>query len=576
MTPEPDDLRLWRERQRSGKPTPWEELGIRLLEDDEVPELLDDSYLTEDDLADPGIRANVRAMAETNALITWVAEEDGERAYGYWHGPAGAAAAAEKPADGAATGAALVSLDTEGQYMMLAGRTLTEALCAEAAEYEDEAFAALVGRARELAAETDAELAASLVTGETIAELWNPAVEGPGRYRDARYRALLQEEPGEEAGDPDPAADPALDPAADPAPALVASPEPSELPEDLLRWRARAAAGETAPWDRFGVRFLAEGELPGEVARSEAHAAESGVERDRIEAEATRATAELATWVLESDEGVALGYWYGPEGASIDTAQIALLEPSEWFDAVRGRTLTDAMCLAFGEYEDELIAPLARECRALGFEVTADAYDDFPEPEGDGPSTYRYEFKKQLGERARAARIAAAEAAAEERARRSAAAPKSEAAITGELPTLIAALGHGADDAEAQAALALFGPPFERSQYPVGGVTRTYYVAERKHAELIFEDGVFEDARIWIRGSEERGAYARPEGLVDGVGPDTTRELILERFGTPEWSNDHADRFWIAEDAPNRVFVRFEYVDGRVADISVTRESPEQ
>ncbi|GAB2558277.1 hypothetical protein GCM10027033_14370 [Leucobacter ruminantium] len=567
--PEPEDLRLWRERQRAGLPTPWEDAGIRLLEDDEVPELLDDSYLTEDDLAEPGIRANVRAMAETNALIAWVAEEDGERAYGYWNGPADPSAAAEEQADGgAASGPALVSLDTEGQYMMLAGRTLTEALCAEAAEYEDGNFAALVARARGLAAETDAGLAASLVTGEAIAELRNPAIEGPGRYRDARYAALRQEDSGEGAEEPDPAPDP--------VPAPTAPPAPSELPEDLLRWRARAAAGETAPWDRFGVRFLAEAELPSEVVRSEARAAESGVERDRIEAEATRATTELATWVLESDDGVALGYWHGPEGTPTDAAPLALLEPSEWFDAVRGRTLTDAMCLAFGEYEDELIAPLARECRALGFEVAADAYDDFPEPQTDGPSTYRYEFKKRLEERARTAGIEAAEAAAEERARRSAMAPRAEAVVTGELPTLIAALGHGADDAEAQAALALFGPPFERSQYPVGAVTRTYYVAERKHAELIFEDGVLEDVRIWVRGSDERGAYARPEGLIDGVGPDTTREQILERFGTPEWSNAHADRFWTAEDAPNRVFVRFEYVDGQVSDISLTRESPEQ
>lgn len=571
---DPEDLRLWRERQRSGEPTPWDDLGIRLLEDDEAPELLDDSYLTEDDLADPGIRANVRAMGETNALIRWVAEADGERAYGYWNGPASPSGAGERAegrdAGGAESGQVLVSLDSEGQYMMLAGRTLTEALCAEGAEYADGAFAALVARARELAAETDPALADSLVACETIAELRNPAVEGPGRYRDARYAALRQADPGEAAEGPAPAPDPASDPAP------TEPHEPTDLPQDLLRWRARAAAGESAPWDRFGVRFLAAGELPGEVARSEADAAESGVERERIDAEATRATAELATWVVESGDGVALGYWHGPEGTSAGAAQIALLEPSEWFDAPRGRTLTDAMCLAFGEYEDELIAPLARECRALGFEVTADAYDDFPEPEADGPRTYRYEFKQHLEARARAATVEAARAAAEERARRSAAAPKSEAVVTGDLLTAIAALGHGADDAETRAVLALFGPSFERSQYPVGAVTRTYYVAERKHAELIFEDGLFEDVRIWIRSSEERGAYARPEGLIDGVGPDTTREQILERFGTPEWSNDRTDRFWIAEDLPNRVFVRFEYVDGRVADISATREAPER
>lgn len=564
-TEPPADLRLWRERQRAGLPTPWDDFGIRLLETDEQPELLDDSYLTEDDLADPAVRANVFAMAETNALIVWVAEEDGERAYGYWDGPPGESS----------PGPVLVALDTEGEYMTLPGRTLTEALCADAVRFEDdeeEAYAALVARSRELVSETDPALAAAMIEGETRAELWNPVVHGPGRYRETRYTALLQEARGEGREDPDPAADP--DPAPDPAERPLV-PEPSEFPEDLLRWRERAAAGETAPWDRFGVRFLAEGELPGEVARSEAFAVETGDERDRIDAEATRATAELATWVVESDDGVALGYWHGVEGTPIDAAQIVLLERPDWFSAVRGRTLTDAMCIAFADIEDEVIAPLAAECRALGFEVAADAYADFPEPETDDPRTYRYQFKKQLDERARAAKIEAAKAAAEERARLSAAAPRSAAVVTGELPTIIAALGHGVDDAEGQSVLALFGPPFERSQFPNGASTRTYYVAERNHAELIFEDGVFKACMIRIRSSEEHGAYGRPEGLIDGVGPDTTREQILERFGTPEWSNANADRFWIAGDAPSRVFVRFEYVDGVLGKISVTGETAE-
>lgn len=50
---------------------------------------------------------------------------------------------------------------------------------------------------------------------------------------------------------------------------------------------------------------------------------------------------------------------------------------------------------------------------------------------------------------------------------------------------------------------------------------------------------------------------------------------MLARFGEPEWSNDHADRFWIAADTPGNVFLRVEYVDGRVVEVSVTHEAAE-
>ena len=135
---------------------------------------------------------------------------------------------------------------------------------------------------------------------------------------------------------------------------------------------------------------------------------------------------------------------------------------------------------------------------------------------------------------------------------------------------MIAALGHGGEDAELQAALALFGPPFERSEFAVDPVTRTYYVGAEKHVDLILEDGIFIAAMIWIRADDDHGAHARPDALIDGVGPDTTRTQILDRFGQPAWSNDDADRFWIAADAPSKVFVRFEYGAVGVVKISVS------
>ena len=184
----PSDLLLWRARQRSGDQLPWDDLGIRFLEDDDLPALLDTSYLDEDDLADPGIRANVAAMAETNALIVWVAEEEDGAVFGYWAGPDGL------PVPHGFADAVVVTLDTEGQYMVLPGRNITEALCAHASDFDDDAFVRLAARARDLAAETDAETAADLIEADALAALPTRAIEGPGRFRDVRFTALRAQE----------------------------------------------------------------------------------------------------------------------------------------------------------------------------------------------------------------------------------------------------------------------------------------------------------------------------------------------------------------------------------------------
>ncbi|HWU30822.1 MAG TPA: hypothetical protein VN041_17205, partial [Microbacterium sp.] len=212
----PSDLLLWRARQRSGDPLPWDDLGIRFLEDDDLPALLDTSHLDEDDLADPGIRANVAAMAETNALIVWVAEEEDGAVFGYWAGPDG------PPVHDGFADAMVVTLDTEGQYMALPGRNITEALCAHASDFDDDAFVALAVRARELAAETDAATAADLIEADALAALPTRAIEGPGRFRDALFTARRAQEEDHGEG---------RDPKATPH-APIPTPSLSELPPD--------------------------------------------------------------------------------------------------------------------------------------------------------------------------------------------------------------------------------------------------------------------------------------------------------------------------------------------------------
>lgn len=169
----PEDLTLWRRRQADGHPNPWSE-GLRLLGEDEQPAALDTGYLSAEDLANPDIAANVRAIADTAALITWVAEDGDEgQAFGYWRGPVNLPLS-EAP---------VVSLDNEGQFQLLAGATLSEVLCSEYGQWSDDGYPGLAAACRELGVEVGAE--------DPI-DLPEPSVSPrPDGFHEARYRELL-------------------------------------------------------------------------------------------------------------------------------------------------------------------------------------------------------------------------------------------------------------------------------------------------------------------------------------------------------------------------------------------------
>ncbi|MEU7481771.1 hypothetical protein AB0A63_37745 [Lentzea sp. NPDC042327] len=171
----PEDLVVWRRRQDAGQPNPWSE-GLRLLADDERPAALDTGYLTAADLANPDVAANTRAIEETAALVTWVAEDEDEgRAFGYWRGPG------HLPL----TAAPVVVLDNEGQFELLRGSSLSEALSDEYGQWADDGYAGVVARCRAEGVP---------ISADDPDDLPEPAVSPtPDEHHGARYRALLAE-----------------------------------------------------------------------------------------------------------------------------------------------------------------------------------------------------------------------------------------------------------------------------------------------------------------------------------------------------------------------------------------------
>jgi hypothetical protein len=145
---------------------------IRLLQPGQTHPLLSHDYLTDADRANPAIMANVAAMNATSALCCFVFVTDDGELIGYWRGPDRL-----EPDN-----APIVRLDTEGQYDLLPGRTILQALyllmkrgyLAERIEPARQALAKL-GLSM-----TDAELAIAETNGRA-------AVINPGDYRKRLY-----------------------------------------------------------------------------------------------------------------------------------------------------------------------------------------------------------------------------------------------------------------------------------------------------------------------------------------------------------------------------------------------------
>jgi hypothetical protein len=108
-----------------------EELGVRVLAPGETHALLAHDYLNDDDRANPDIMCNVEAIDAVAALCSFVVVTDDSDVVGYWHGP--------EQLDIAV--APIVKLDTEGQFSLLGGRHLTEALVGDRVFDDDAAFA---------------------------------------------------------------------------------------------------------------------------------------------------------------------------------------------------------------------------------------------------------------------------------------------------------------------------------------------------------------------------------------------------------------------------------------------------
>jgi hypothetical protein len=111
-------------------------MWVQLFDSGQSSDLLDHSYLNDEDRANPDIMANVAAMTTVCAHCVFVAQNDDGILFGYWFGPE------NLPIESAP----IVKLDTEGQFELIGGKSLSEALVGDRVFDDDAAFAKLKGQ----------------------------------------------------------------------------------------------------------------------------------------------------------------------------------------------------------------------------------------------------------------------------------------------------------------------------------------------------------------------------------------------------------------------------------------------
>jgi len=106
------------------------QIKCRFIDSDNIPMLLSQDYLNDNDKQDKYIMANISATNKVFEYITFIVETVDGSVAGYWHGPENIDIQL----------APIVMYDTEGQFSILNGKSLIEAIVGDYLFDDDEKF----------------------------------------------------------------------------------------------------------------------------------------------------------------------------------------------------------------------------------------------------------------------------------------------------------------------------------------------------------------------------------------------------------------------------------------------------
>lgn len=105
--------------------------------------------------------------------------------------------------------------------------------------------------------------------------------------------------------------------------------------------------------------------------------------------------------------------------------------------------------------------------------------------------------------------------------------------IQGDVSTFLSALGAEEGDARLERALTFVGGTPTVETYDDAGAEEKYLNFSEQGASFLLTDGALDTVFVYATGTSSRNAYSRWSTLIDGVGPESSREDIERELGDP-------------------------------------------
>lgn len=140
--------------------------------------------------------------------------------------------------------------------------------------------------------------------------------------------------------------------------------------------------------------------------------------------------------------------------------------------------------------------------------------------------------------------------------------------IAGDIATYVNALGASEGDERLRAALALAAGEYTVEAYNDRGFEEKYLLGDRG-ADLLLKAGALSSVFLYADGTADRPSYVGWSSLIEGIGPDASREDIVRVFGEPHRSSELAMLYGVEGG-----FIRFAFDDGILTMAVAQREAP--
>lgn len=139
--------------------------------------------------------------------------------------------------------------------------------------------------------------------------------------------------------------------------------------------------------------------------------------------------------------------------------------------------------------------------------------------------------------------------------------------IQGDISIFLQALSAPEGDPRLEQALSLVGGDHEVDEYDDTGVVEKYLILSDRGVNFLLRDGQLDTVFVYATATASRGIYGGWSTLIEGIGPDSSRDDLLRALGEPVRSTSAYVTY-----AADPGFVQFEFDGDALTAAVVMRE----